>query len=54
VPLTRYGQSALVSSLCAAVILALATQRAPVQPAVRHLDTASVERISDPAVFNSS
>jgi CubicO group peptidase (beta-lactamase class C family) len=44
--LTRHAQSALVSSLFAAVILALATQQAP----VRQPDSASAERISDPAV----
>jgi CubicO group peptidase (beta-lactamase class C family) len=46
VSLTRHAQSALVRSLFAAVILALATQRAP----VRQPDPASAERISDPAV----
>ena len=45
-PLTRNGRSAFVSSLFAAVILALATQGA----AVRRPETAAVERISDPAV----
>ena len=50
-PLTRYRRWALVGSLCfAAVVLALAVQRSPVQPAARQPDTPAEDRVSDPAV----